>query len=208
MAYLDLKSKLIERGYEWEVDWQESVMNAPIDEPTFLRESAWVVLCSGMRESVVRKHFRAISIAFLEWADAASIVYRSETCSREALSVFNSRRKIDAIVSIATVVMKRGFESIERQLATDTAADYLQSLPQLGPVTARHLLKNLGRPIAKPDRHLARLSRRLGYSDALELCASISRIVGDSVAVVDIVLWRAAALEITGDLIATNHEAN
>lgn len=208
LGYLDLKSELVERGFAWEIDWQASVLNMPIDETTFLRESAWVVLCSGMRESIVRAHFRAISKAFFGWQDASMIVDRKDLCRNRALRVFNSRRKMEAIISIAAVVVEAGFEQVGRKLVADDAAAYLQTLPQIGPVTALHLLKNLGRSIVKPDRHLARLSEQFGYEEPAEFCGRISEIVGDPVAVVDIVLWRAAALKIPYPVVAAKRSTN
>jgi len=68
------------------------------------------------------------------------------------------------------------------------------SFDYIGPVTCFHLAKNLGVDVVKHDRHLVRYASYMGFRDATELCEMISRITGDRVAVVDLVLWRFATL--------------
>jgi hypothetical protein len=54
VLYLTAKERVIEAGFANEIDWQEEVSLEDLDESTFLRESAWVVLSSGFRETVLR----------------------------------------------------------------------------------------------------------------------------------------------------------
>ena len=49
--------------------------------------------------------------------------------------------------------------------------------------------------VAKPDRHLTRIANRAGYTEVQKFCIEISRLSGDSIPVVDIVLWRFATIE-------------
>ena len=70
----------------------------------------------------------------------------------------------------------------------------LSQFPFIGPITANHLAKNLGYQLAKDDRHLQRIALRFGYKSAQGLCADISAVTGDSIAVVDTILWRDSAL--------------
>jgi|SRR5580658_753581 hypothetical protein len=44
-------------GFLAEIEWQRARSISEFSETEFLRESAWVVLCSGFRESVVRSIF-------------------------------------------------------------------------------------------------------------------------------------------------------
>ena len=46
--------------------------------------------------------------------------------------------------------------------------------------------------VAKPDRHLLRIVDGVGWSDVQGMCEAISNMTGDSIAVVDLVLWRFA----------------
>jgi hypothetical protein len=74
-------------------------------------------------------------------------------------------------------------------------AEFLCSLPYFGPATSRHLGKSLGLDIAKPDRHLSRLAKATGFTDAQGLCEALASVTGDRVAVIDLVLWRYATLD-------------
>src|SRR6266852_2406322 len=87
-AYIIAKEVVITSGFAAEIDWQEGVSLGRITERDFLRESAWVVLSSGMRASVIRDKFEAIGEAFYCWKSANEIARRSGTCSENALSIF------------------------------------------------------------------------------------------------------------------------
>ena len=192
--YLDLKEFVIRAGYSHEIDWQADVTLDNTTETDFLRESAWVVLSAGFRESVVRKVFPAVSDAFLHWHDAKQICTRLERCTRDGLAVFGHRGKIDAICQIITVVAISGFEDVKLRVQK-RGVGFLKELPYVGPVTAYHLAKNLGLAVAKPDRHLVRIAQAFGCRSPAELCAIVSKEVGDPASVVDLVFWRYATLK-------------
>ncbi len=192
-AYLIAKQKVIEKGYAKEIDWQYEVSLEALDECTFLRESAWVILNSGMRESVVRQRFGKISEAFYNWQSAVIIAENAKTCREIALRYFNHKGKIAAILSIVKRISHDGFSDIFHGIK-QTGIKYLRQFPFLGPVTSIHLAKNIGLSVAKPDRHLIRLVSRLGYKNVQVLCEDISRATDDPVPVIDIVLWRFSTL--------------
>jgi hypothetical protein len=193
-VYLSVKDAVIQQGFAWESDWLAESDFQRVRESDFLRESAWVVLTTGFRESVVRSVFPALSSAFLEWRSAAVINANRARCRRAALRVFRNQRKIDAMLAICTIVAHDGFECV-RGLIGERSVSYLQTLPYIGSVTAFHLAKNLGLPVAKPDRHLTRIANAAGFGSPQDLCEFISERVGDPVHVVDVVLWRYATLE-------------
>ena len=83
---------------------------------------------------------------------------------------------------------------MERENRSVWAHRLCRDFLSFGPITSVHLSKNIGLPLAKPDRHLVRLANDFGYESAEELCEQISSLVGDSVAVVDVVLWRYATI--------------
>lgn len=192
-AYLKAKEVVIASGYAFELDWQHDLCLSVLSESTFLREMAWVILSAGMKESVIRMKFPAITSAFLNWKDARSIILRREKCMRSALKVFSHSRKIAAILDITREVHSHGFEFVKQSLLHN-AIGYIGTLPFMGPATTYHLAKNLGVPVAKPDRHLVRVARKVGYSSPEELCRSIAELVGDKLPVIDLVLWRYATL--------------
>ena len=193
-AYVDARGIVLARGYSWEIEWQANRSLDTLEESEFLGEYAWVVLNSGMREAVVRSRFPGVAAAFCHWRSASEIVAESQRCRAAALKHFAHAAKVDAIVRTAAKIADEGFRVIRAVIAAQ-GVDYLECLPYLGPVTKFHLGKNIGLDVAKPDRHLSRLCSDLGYSSASELCSILSTATGDSVSVVDSVVWRYATLE-------------
>ncbi len=192
-AYDLAKDSVIRAGFSGEISWQASVSFDEISEADFLREHAWVALSAGMHEHVVRRRFDAISRCFCDWQSASAIVENEENCRGGALMYFNNVRKIDGIIHTARVLASLDFESYKVTIRRDPLT-VLQTLPFVGPVTRYHLAKNIGLPFAKPDRHLVRLAKSVGYVDVQRFCQDISDSVHDSVPVVDIVLWRFASM--------------
>lgn len=190
-AYRFARDIVVHAGYRAEIEWQASLNFERITETDFLREHAWVTLSAGMNEFIVRRHFGSISRCFYDWQSADIIVRLQHECRRFALRHFNNRRKIDGIIEAARIVGSYGFESYKELIRRNPLAT-LQYLPFVGPVTCYHLAKNIGLPYAKPDRHLLRLAHSVGYSDVQEFCSDINEYVGDTIPVVDIVLWRFA----------------
>lgn len=191
--YMTAKERVIEAGFADEIDWQADVVFTEWGETTFLKEAAWVVLSSGFRESVIRERFPEFSAAFLHWVAADVIIDHREACRSNALHVFGNVRKIDAILHIVQRVACDGIDAM-RQGIYDRGTQFIQELPFMGPVTSCHLAKNLGVNIAKPDRHLTRLTEKTGYGSVEHMCNTIAEIVGDTLPVIDVVFWRFATI--------------
>lgn len=189
--YLDAKSTVIDAGHASEIAWQAAAGQRPVTPRLFVREAAWVVLSAGMSEAVVRGVFPALQLALRRFSPAA--LSRDRAAARaEALASFGHEGKIDAILRIADTARRLGATGLEQKLCDPEP--FLLSLPYIGPVTWRHLAKNLGVPVAKADRHLVRLAAATGRNDVDGMCAEISDWLGEPVAVVDVVLWRWAVL--------------
>lgn len=187
--YQSAKAHLNSTIFAREADWQAKRDLYQFNESDLLREAAWVILCCGFRESIVRQCFSYISLCFCEWESAAIICKNATLCRTTALSAFKNTRKIDAIIGTAQYVNNIGFETYRIAILQDSVAA-LRLLPYMGEICACHLAKNLGADMAKPDRHLMRFAAAHGFSSPHELCSEISRATGDSLRVVDIVLWR------------------
>lgn len=186
--YQAAKNWISSSVYSDELRWQESLSLTNLKEPDFLREYAWVVLNSGFRESVVRSRFDFISLCFCDWESAAAIA-RSSVCVEAAFPVFRNRRKLEAIAHTASIIHRDGFGYYFEHLLKDPTQT-LQQFPFIGTTTSWHLAKNLGADVAKPDRHLMRVAERFGYNDVTQMCSDVSRVIGDRIAVADLILWR------------------
>jgi hypothetical protein len=187
--YVSAKRAVVDHGFIDEIAWQATLQPEAVTRARFLREAAWVVLNAGMREAVVRQKFDSLELIF-DGFKPAKVWKERRSIRRRALSVFRHEGKIDAILEIAGRVHRFSDLELARQLQSEKAEEFLRGLPYIGPVTWRHLAKNLGATTAKPDRHLVRLTAEAGRTTVDELCAEISAWVGEPIPVVDIVLWR------------------
>lgn len=190
-TFREAKTLAISLGHE--ADLNPSSSDIQFTESDLLREGAWVILCSGFRERLVRQIFHNLSICFCNWISAKSIVEHRSVCYHAALDVFGHQQKIKAIINLAERIEVEGFRNICAEIHIDPIQK-LQEFKYIGPVTSHHLAKNLGYQMAKPDRHLLRASEQYGYSDVQEFCSAIAVITGESISVVDGVLWRLSVL--------------
>jgi hypothetical protein len=180
------------QNFPKEYRWQETRNFKLVSESDFLREAAWTILCSGFRASVLERIFGNVSLCFCDWESSVEICKHRVECRDTALSVFRHESKINAILRVAECIASTGFEHYMDYVAKNPVIR-LQELPFIGPITSFHLAKNLGLQVAKPDRHLQRLADETGFPGVAEMCELLSREFGESVSVVDIVLWRFAA---------------
>ena len=192
-AYVEAKEMVIREGFGYEIEWQNARRLSLMSESEFLKEAAWVILSSGMRETIVRRVFGGISAAFLDWKSAASVAHNRKACEARAVRLFHHPAKIAAIASVCERVSKVGFATTLRAIQTG-GLGFLRTFDFIGPVTGFHLAKNIGLDVAKPDRHLTRIARAVNLGNPQELCRIISVATGDRISVVDLVLWRYATL--------------
>lgn len=193
LAYLRAKHLVLAAGFGQEIVCCVPSPFLEISEQDFLREAAWVILSVGMRENVIKKKFSAVSASFQNWASSKSIVDDSENCVREALSHYGHVGKIGAILYLCKILSEVEFDDWLASLFLDPINSF-REFPFFGEAAARHLAKNLGFNVPKPDRHLTRIALSHGYLSVDQFCMEIARSVGDPIRVVDSVLWRFATL--------------
>lgn len=171
--YLDIRDSVSEAGYQSEYDWSES-LRAVRSAEEFALEACWVVLNAGMKEQVARIIWKRL---------------RPQLNSGTPLVGFKHLGKCNALRFIWSNRSRlfTEWDSVGRTV------DWLQALPWIGKITKWHLAKNLGVNCCKPDRHLVRLAESTSETPAA-LCERLSKLSGDRVATVDVVLWRAANL--------------
>jgi hypothetical protein len=187
--FSNARSYVQRAGLSAEVAWQRRVDFVGFTECELLREHAWVTLCSGFRESTVRRVFDHVSLCFCDWESAEAIVSAGDICCVTAASSFANSLKLKGIFSAAKYISHVGFDEFKQSVLVDPI-NQLQKLSFIGPITSCHLAKNLGLDIAKPDRHLIRLSERLGFRSADHLCRELAATTGEQVKVVDLIVWR------------------
>ena len=128
-------------GLDREVAWQRDSDLASVSETMLLREAAWVILCSGFREFVVRRVFDHISLCFVIGIGCRD--RRSLSCMPSgSSSVVHAPAKLSAIVEIARRVNVMGFNVFKSALVSDPLTT-LRQFPYIGPITSWHLAKIL-----------------------------------------------------------------
>lgn len=172
--YIHLKDRIVQAGYGCDIEWSLNIKTCDNADDFFL-EYGWTVMCSGMKEQVVRPVWEKIIDALVN-GGAAHDVFRHK----------------GKAASIDWMWLKRQHCFKIWSEARDKLA-YLKSLSWIGDITKWHFAKNLGMDVCKPDRHLTRIATMFGMTPK-ELCLRLSEQIGDPVRTVDTVLWRAANL--------------
>lgn len=173
--YENLKQKVTLAGYGDEIGWAADLK--PCDNAdVFGLEAIWVILNSGMKNQIAR---------IIE-----ERIYHAMANGQPISSAFGHKGKVKAMEYILAnkIQLFNAFQHAQDKL------EFLKSLPYIGNITKYHLAKNLGIDVVKPDRHLKRIAEKESKTP-YQLCKEISDLIGDSLATVDTVIWRAANLE-------------
>ena len=197
VGYASGKRRLIDLGFAVEIDWQEDADPALAGEYEILREGAWAILSCGLSEKAVRSVFPRLTSVFGHWKSSFRIAADRERIVESAMDCFGHRGKLHAIVDLAEFVSNQGPRAC-MSLLEDEPQALVAAVPYLGPVSILHLKKSLGFLVAKPDRHLQRLSEALGTSTE-EMCSMIAAYTSEKVSVVDLVLWRLSEQGLVSD---------
>ena len=193
-VYFLAKKYVIQNGYSDEIDWQEDICLQKLTYQVFLKEYSWVVLASGLSDKVVSKVFPKIQSIFQNWDNLDFIIQNHSELESNLLVVFNNKLKIKALLDTAVVVYVKGFNTVKNEIRLN-GINFLKSFSFIGETTCFHLAKNIGLSYAKPDRHLLRISKSIGFSSPHTLCELISEHIAEKIQVVDLVLWRYATLD-------------
>lgn len=180
--YERIKHELAARGHGDDYTWSQN-LKPPATAEDFACEYVWVVLNSGMRNTVARL--------------IADRMWPALRAGKSAGAVFGHPGKVAAIdkVWLAKDAYFDVFMSMDMHADASRLeiVEWCQTLPWIGKITKYHLAKNLGVDVAKPDRWLERLAAAEDTTCHL-LCDRLAYESGDRIATVDVVLWRACAI--------------
>lgn len=178
-VYCDVRARLADRGHGDDYTWSQG-LKPPATARELVSEYVWVVLNSGMKNTIARKIMDRVWPALMAGAPVADVFGHRE----KAAAIEDTwRRRIERFADF-TAIAERGDAAV---------AEWCETLPWIGKITKYHLAKNLGADVAKPDRWLIRLAD-VEQTTVRALCAVLAAETGDRVATVDIVLWRACAV--------------
>jgi hypothetical protein len=193
-GYFFAKNYVIKKGFADEIDWQETLAFTHLTGSKFLEQYAWVVLASGMNDRVVRKVFPRIRRILDNFNYNNLLIDDKKRLHNQCLAVLNHPGKIKAIIETLFYLKNITFKSIKLRIENE-GINFIRLLPYMGKATSYHLAKNIGLDVAKPDRHLIRITALTSYPDVHTLCHVLSSAIAEKVSLIDLVLWRYATLD-------------
>lgn len=171
--------------HQHEIDWSQG-LKAPASADEFAGEYVWVVLNSGMKNTVAR----LIMDRLWPHLEAHGVV--GDTFKHPG-----KRSAIDCVYADRAPLFQDFLEA--NAIGPQRVVEWCCELPWIGGITKYHLAKNLGVDCAKPDRHLERVAQPQGITPQ-QLCEQIAASHGDRIATVDLVIWRACEQGIVAPL--------
>jgi len=195
----------VRENYPEDLEWSKHQVSVEpleeIDKAIFLREYAYVVYCSGFKQSTVEKHWPDLYKTYHEFNPA--LISQSKEQTRErALKYIGNKRKVESVLNTAEQLkdMTWGNWINYKQQIKDSVPgfDILEELPFIGPKTKFHLARNMGFNVAKPDRHLERIAAAYKMTTA-SMCKYLSEKSEEltgihyDVHTIDSIFWRAAS---------------
>lgn len=180
--YSEIRARLVAAGYADEIEWAQTV-KPPETADDFAGEAIWVVCCSGFKEQRARTTQAAAMKAIAEGRSATEVFPKS-----------GKGRAIDLLWKNRETYFRHLKTMVDGSASPSSIIAWIATLPYVGgPILRYHFAKNMGVDCAKPDVHLTRIAEH--YKTTPEtLCAELSRVTGDRIATVDLVIWRAANL--------------
>ena len=172
------RNHIIGAGYEPEIDYVQDRFFKDMDERSLCWEAAFVILASsGLKEQIVRKNFEKLRDAYVNDDD-------------DIFAVIPNKRQREAI----RYVWMHPAEILQaiRDIPNDAdRIEFLDTLPQIGPITKFHLARNLGIDCIKPDIWLERLAEKYGYINPVQMCFEIQAERPEfRIGTIDLILWR------------------
>ena len=192
--------KFVKENYPDDLEWSRQVGGFLITKVYFMQEYAYVVYCSGYKQSIVRRHWNDLCEIYHYFSPSAIVRYKDLIREKASTHIAN-KKKIDAILTTAEKINPMSmseWQSFKNRIKHEDFFAALLELPFIGPITKYHLARNLGFDTIKPDVHLQRMADHFGRSP-FEMCKELSekseQLTGHHYPVhtIDSILWRASA---------------
>lgn len=156
----------------------------------FLSQYCWVVYASGFKVRTIASLFPRLREAYYEF-DLPRVAAMNSI--DRPMAVFRNSRKARSVVAGARRIQNEGFDDFKARVRAQ-GIDALEDLPGIGPITKKHLARNVGlASVAKDDIWLVRIAEAIEATSVHDLAGFLSRTFGDLPGVVDVVIWRFCA---------------
>lgn len=163
--------------------WQEMTSSE------FVRHYCFVVYASGMKYQTISDLFPGLRKAYKNF-DLAKL--RKMNSTKEPMKIFALERKARNFLDGVHLIADEGFERFKERVEK-RGMDALERLPGIGPMTKKHLAKNVGlADVAKDDRWLMKAAKTSGWYYAEDMVDFLSKHTGETRHVVDVAIWNLA----------------
>jgi hypothetical protein len=170
-----LMTALAAQGYD--VYWAEACA-PPSNAEVFARELIFVIVNSGMKNSIAERIYYDKILPAIERGDSVTTVFGHRGKATAMDNVWRDRARHFAIYNAC--------RADEQRLA------FLGGLPWIGNITKYHAARNFGVDCVKPDIHLQRIADYRGTTPHA-LCAALAGELGLRIGTIDGILWGASA---------------
>lgn len=170
------------------IEWSLNEIRPPKSPDDMAGEIIWIILCAGRSAQAART--------------IEAKVWRAIRAGDPVVTAFGYRAKAAAIER-AWREREADFAALQDVLAIDDPVrllEWCRAIPFVGEDTQYQLAKNFGVQVCKPDIWLCRLSGfpdrprapvKVRFAACMALCGELARASGDTIAVVDSILWLA-----------------
>jgi len=153
------------------------------DVKLFWSEYVWCVLTSGFKASIATKiHPKIVAIMV-----PFSPFQRTLVLRHKFRQVLKNDAKFLAILETKSLVETMGWAQFKEKYLEDL--ETISHLPYMGPALSRHLARNLGINVIKPDVHMWRLAKYFDFESPDVLCDHLHEKYGEKKALIDLALW-------------------
>lgn len=185
--YLERAREYCRTQYTMQLWNYRTLRPTDIDAPRFMQEYTWCVYVSGFNARVITKKWDAISKALL-LPDPYTV---QSAQLHDMWPVFKNSKKFLAVKTTARILTQLGWDAFKATFLPGK----VQDLRMIGPITSKHLLRNIGYDVVKPDLHMERLAEKLGFADRGVdwMCLRGSEWLEERIGVVDFCMWSYAS---------------
>lgn len=188
--YLDLRGWLLANDQDAPgmLEWSSKLIAPPESAEKMALEIIWIILCAGRSAQAART--------------IEAKVHAAMFAGRPVVEAFGYRAKAQAIER-AWIERETDFSALQQTLLSsdpEALVRWCGSIPFVGDDTQFQLAKNFGADVCKPDIWLCRLTGipdrprkavKYRFPACMALCRYLSEASGDSIAVIDSILWLA-----------------
>jgi len=166
-----------------------------------------VIFYSGMKAAVVTSKLPALKKYLIDYKVVKEYGNSSIDLMMKDSSIIKNRKKIEACVHNATkyndLIQKHGsfanylesFGDLQDEDVIESIRQDLRHFAYIGPVTAYHIMLDLGLPVWKPDQVICRILERLGLINsrkdidhAVEVGREFAEQISEPIRYIDIVM--------------------